>query len=84
MGWLLKLVQVLLDGIPSFICVNPTNQLGVICKLVEDALDPLAYVTVKNHETVLVPTWNPEGHHLFVTDTHQDIESLTTVLWMVP
>jgi len=38
-GPLLKLVQVPLDGIPSFWCVNCTTQLGVICKLAEGALD---------------------------------------------
>ncbi|KAK4832883.1 hypothetical protein QYF61_026433 [Mycteria americana] len=45
MGPLLKLVQVLLDGIPSFWHVNRTTQLGVICKLAEDALNPTVYVT---------------------------------------
>jgi len=38
-GPLLKLVQVPLDGIPSFWCVNCTTQLAVICKLAEGALD---------------------------------------------
>jgi len=38
-GPLLKLVQVPLDGILSFWCVNCTTQLGVICKLAEGALD---------------------------------------------
>jgi len=35
----LQLVQVPLDGIPSFWHVNCTTQLGVICKLAEGALD---------------------------------------------
>jgi len=39
-GPLLKLVQVPLDGIPSFWCVNCTTQLGVICKLAEGAFNP--------------------------------------------
>ena len=38
-GPLLQLVQVLLDGIPSFWCVNCTTQLGVICKRAEGALN---------------------------------------------
>ncbi|KAJ7395165.1 hypothetical protein BTVI_157294 [Pitangus sulphuratus] len=40
-----ELVQVPLDGIPSFRCVNCTTQPGVICKLAEGALDPFVYVT---------------------------------------
>ena len=44
MGPLLKLVQVPLDGIPSLRRVNRTTQLGVVCKLAEDALDPTVYV----------------------------------------
>jgi len=38
-GPFLKLVQVPLDGIPSFWCVNRTTQLGVICKLADGALE---------------------------------------------
>jgi len=38
-GPLPELVQVPLDGIPSFWCVNCTTQLGVICKLAEGALN---------------------------------------------
>jgi len=38
-GTPLQLVQVPLDGIPSFWYVNYTSQLGVICKLAESALD---------------------------------------------
>jgi len=37
-GQLLELVQVPLDGIPSFWCVNCTTHLGVICKLTIDFL----------------------------------------------
>jgi len=37
---LLQLVQVPLEGILSFWCVNCTTQLGVICKLAEGVLDP--------------------------------------------
>jgi len=40
MGPLLKLVQVPLDCIPSFKCVNHTTQLGVIWQLAQDALNP--------------------------------------------
>jgi len=38
-GPLLQLVQVPLEGIPSFWCVSCITQLGVICKLAEGALD---------------------------------------------
>jgi len=38
-GPFLELVQVPLDGILSFWCVNCTTQLDVICKLAEGALD---------------------------------------------
>jgi len=38
-GPLLELVQVPLDGNPSFWCVNCTTQLGVVCELAEGALD---------------------------------------------
>ncbi|KAK4820330.1 hypothetical protein QYF61_023563 [Mycteria americana] len=38
-GSLLELIQVPLDGIPSFWRVSCTTQLGVICKLAEGALD---------------------------------------------
>ncbi|KAK4810846.1 hypothetical protein QYF61_008818 [Mycteria americana] len=44
MGPLLELVQVPLNGIPSFWRVNSTTQLGVICKLAEGALDPTVNV----------------------------------------
>ena len=44
MGPLLKLIQVLLDGIPSLQHMNRTTQLGVVCKLAEGALDPTVYV----------------------------------------
>ena len=38
MGPLLQPVQVLLDGFPSFQCMDCTTQLDVICKLVEGAI----------------------------------------------
>jgi len=38
-GPLLELVQVPLDGIPSFRCVDHTTQLGVVFKLAEGARD---------------------------------------------
>jgi len=37
-GPLLKLVQVHLDGMPSFWCLDCTTPLDVICKLAEGAL----------------------------------------------
>jgi len=48
MGPPLRLVQVSLDDIPSFWCVNCTTQLGVICKLAEGALDHAVYVLDEN------------------------------------
>ncbi|KAK4816838.1 hypothetical protein QYF61_023902 [Mycteria americana] len=47
-GPLLQLVQVPLDDIPSFWCVNCTTQLGVICKLAEGALDLAVNVIDEN------------------------------------
>jgi len=47
-GPLLELVQVPLDGIPSFWLVNCTTQLGVICKPAEGALDLAVYVIDEN------------------------------------
>ncbi|XP_075302578.1 transmembrane emp24 domain-containing protein 7 isoform X1 [Opisthocomus hoazin] len=44
---LTQLVQVPLDGIPSFWCINRTTQLGVICKLAEGALDVAVHVIDK-------------------------------------
>lgn len=55
---LLKFVQVLpLNGSLSIRCVNHATQLGVICKLVECALDVTVSVTVENkglHRTAKV------------------------------
>jgi len=44
-GPLLKLLQVPLDGILSFWCVNCATHVGVICRLAEGALDPAVCVT---------------------------------------
>ena len=41
MGPPLKPAYISLDGIPSLERVNYTTQLGVVCKLAEDALDPI-------------------------------------------
>ncbi|KAK4831174.1 LOW QUALITY PROTEIN: hypothetical protein QYF61_015644 [Mycteria americana] len=49
-GPLLQLVQVPLNDIPSFWCVNCTTQLGVICKLAERALDLAVNVIDENIE----------------------------------
>ena len=54
MGPLLELVQVPLDGIPSFWCVSCSTQLGIICKLAEGALSVTVYVideNVKQHRS---------------------------------
>ena len=40
MGPHFELVQVPVDGIPSLRCVERTTQLGVVCKLAEDGLNP--------------------------------------------
>jgi len=45
-GPVLELVQVPLGGIPSLSCVDRITQLGVICKLAEDALNPTVCVIV--------------------------------------
>ncbi|KAK4831239.1 LOW QUALITY PROTEIN: hypothetical protein QYF61_016471 [Mycteria americana] len=49
-GPLLQLVQVPLDGIPSFWHVSCTTQLGVICKLAEGALHLAVNVIDENTE----------------------------------
>jgi len=63
-GSLLELLQVPPDGILSFWHVDRTTQLGVICKLAEDALDLAVYVIDENIKTAPVPIRIPEGHHL--------------------
>ncbi|KAJ7406056.1 hypothetical protein WISP_136009 [Willisornis vidua] len=45
---LLELVQVTLEGIPSFRYVNSTTQLGGICKLAEGGLNPFVYVIIED------------------------------------
>lgn len=40
-----ELVQVRLDGVPSFCCVNCTTQLGIISKFPEGVLSPIINVT---------------------------------------
>ena len=63
-----KLVQIPLDGIPSFCCTNAN--LGVISKLAEGALSPAVYVTDKDVEEHWsqdgsigdsTPRWSPPG-----------------------
>jgi len=69
-GPLLELVQVPLDGILSFWCVNCTTQFGVVCKLAEGALDLAVYLTdenTKQHRSQYGPLrdtichWRPSG-----------------------
>ncbi|KAJ7412140.1 hypothetical protein WISP_98671 [Willisornis vidua] len=48
MGTSLKIVQVPLDGIPSFRCGNCTTQHGAICQCAECALGPFVYVINEN------------------------------------
>jgi len=69
-GPLLELVQVPLGGIPPFLCVNYTTQLGVICKLADGALDPTKSLMkmLKQHRSQYGPLrdttchWHPFGH----------------------
>ncbi|RMC04499.1 hypothetical protein DUI87_18944 [Hirundo rustica rustica] len=61
-GLLLKLVQVPLDGIPSFCSVTCTTQLPVTCECTESALGPSASVTDKDSEEPKSQE-SPEGHH---------------------
>ncbi|KAJ7410419.1 hypothetical protein WISP_108598 [Willisornis vidua] len=78
MAHLPDLVQVALDGIPSFKCVNCTTQLGVICRFTEGALDlSMSLMKIINNAG---PNTDPRGTPL-VTDVHQDSEPLTTILW---
>ena len=50
MGLLLQPVQVLLDGFPSFQCIDCAAQLGVTCKLSECALNAIVCVIDKDVE----------------------------------
>jgi len=51
----LQLVQVPLNGVLSFWCVNCTTQIGVICKLAKGALD-LAKSSMKTLNTTTAST----------------------------
>jgi len=53
-GPFLELVQVPLDGIPCFWCVNCTTRLGVICKLTGGALDLTKPLMEMLHLTLIV------------------------------
>ena len=46
----LEPVWVFLVGILSFRCANCTTQIGVICKLAQDVLDPTVSVTDEDIE----------------------------------
>ena len=71
MGQLLQPVQVPLNGISSFYCINHTTQLGVICKLAKGVLNPIVYVVdkdIKQYQSQDRPLrdttryWPPPGH----------------------
>jgi len=49
---LLKPVQVSLNVIPSFGCIDHTTQLGLICKLAEGTLNPTVSVIDENVESI--------------------------------
>ena len=53
MGSPFEFVQVPLDGIPSFCCINCSTQFGVICKLAKGTLNPIIYVIDKNFKEYL-------------------------------
>lgn len=64
MGSLLKLVQIPLGGMPSFLCISCTTQLCGIRKLAESALDPIGndifvYVIDKDIKKQGVPIQPP-------------------------
>jgi len=79
MGWLLKPVQVLLDGVPSFYSINCTTQLGVISKIVETALDPIIYVIdndVEEHHLTRAGKYQQQGQQgqkWALTDNSQEV-----------
>jgi len=79
-GPALQLVQVPLDGTPSFWCVC-TTQLGVICKLAEGALNLVMSLMKILNSTG--PSMDPSGTPP-VTNLHLDIKPLTTTLWLQP
>jgi len=55
MGPLLKFVQAPLDGIPSLRRLNCTTKIGIIFRLVEDALDAIVYVIDEDLKLYLSP-----------------------------
>lgn len=60
---LLKLVEIHVDVILSFRCVNHSTQCGVICRFAEGALEPPCQCCWWSHCAVLVLVWTLEGHH---------------------
>jgi len=81
MGSLFKFVQVPLDGMPSFCCINCTTQLDGTSKLVDGALDPTVCIINKNieeHWHSKTDPWRAPP----ITDFHLDIKSLTITLWL--
>lgn len=79
MGPILKLVQVPLDGIPSFCCVNCTAQIYVIWKLAN--LIPLS---VSLRQTLQSLSQNRARGTSIITSLHLNTEPLTTTLWLHP
>lgn len=75
----MKLVQVSLDIIPSFSCVNHTTQLGVISKFGEGAVDPFVYVIDED----IKQCWSQYGP-LRDTAGHWDCDPLNSTLWVQP
>ena len=59
-------IKVPLGAIPSFCCISCTTQLGVICKLPEEALNPIIYVMdrdVEEHQSQDGPLGNTTHEH---------------------
>jgi len=81
MGPLFKPVQIPLNGISSFYCVNCTTHLGVISKLAEGTLDP-TMLLIKILKSTGVRT-EPWGTPL-MTGLHLVINPSTTTLWLHP
>ena len=73
-GALLKFVQVPLDGIPFFWCVDCTIKLGVICKPAESALDLTVHIIVEN-----IKQHRPQYRLLRDTTSHRRPSGLQAV-----
>jgi len=77
---LFKSIEVPLDGIRSFYCVNCTSQLGVVSRFAE-CTQSCCVFRQQRCCRALVPRWAPEEDHLWQV-SKWDLELLSTTLWL--